>query len=534
MVGFFVSYNREDRSWAEWISWQLENAGYSTFVQAWDIRPGANFVLAMQSGLAKAERTLAVLSPAYLNAKFTQPEWAAAFASDPTGERRLLVPVKVAEVDLTGIWTAIVYIDLVGLDEEAARSALLSGIDRDRPKPAQPPAFPGERGTQKFSPAPPAEQFTHAPKQAEVPYPVSDSEPRDTLSDWSVLDIRTNRDGTFAFAFRLEHTRMTDLRHVNIPRPLQPLFTRELSENGTILQNGGTAAIVSELVPETMRLSLERSSRLCVTVDALAARYPWEMLGENAEQSPVPLAVRSGMIRQLRLEADRERPRATKATALIIGDPHLDDPRFAQLAGARAEASMVERHLKDFETTTLIGEDALPPTILMMLHRRPWKILHISAHGVFDFRDREGAEPVSGLVLGDGVFLQAYDIDQLRAAPEVVFVNVGHLGYLGDYGMRYLRLADLAVHLAAQLLAMGASIVVVSGGLIDSEQASNTFVMSFYEALLTGQSFAVAVETARKRSYEHDPLSKTWAAFHCYGSPHYSFAKPVPPHRYLR
>ena len=42
---FFISYNRADRTWAEWIAWQLEEAGYTTVLQAWDFGPGSNFAL---------------------------------------------------------------------------------------------------------------------------------------------------------------------------------------------------------------------------------------------------------------------------------------------------------------------------------------------------------------------------------------------------------------------------------------------------------------------------------------------------------
>ena len=31
---FFVSYTSADRAWAEWIAWQLEQAGYQVIVQA--------------------------------------------------------------------------------------------------------------------------------------------------------------------------------------------------------------------------------------------------------------------------------------------------------------------------------------------------------------------------------------------------------------------------------------------------------------------------------------------------------------------
>ena len=80
MKDFFISYNKADRTWAEWIGWQLEEEGYSVFLQAWDFRPGGNFVADMQKGATEAKRTIAVLSPAYFGAKFTQPEWQAAFA----------------------------------------------------------------------------------------------------------------------------------------------------------------------------------------------------------------------------------------------------------------------------------------------------------------------------------------------------------------------------------------------------------------------------------------------------------------------
>ena len=42
---FFVSYTSADRAWAEWIAWQLEADGYHVVVQAWDFRPGSDFVL---------------------------------------------------------------------------------------------------------------------------------------------------------------------------------------------------------------------------------------------------------------------------------------------------------------------------------------------------------------------------------------------------------------------------------------------------------------------------------------------------------
>ena len=110
---FFISYNKHDERWAEWIAWQLENAGYEVVIQLWDWGGGNNFVIEMQKATVHCERTIIVLSPHFLKAIFTQPEWAQAFSQDPTGEKRLLIPVRVANCELKGFFKPLVYIDFL-------------------------------------------------------------------------------------------------------------------------------------------------------------------------------------------------------------------------------------------------------------------------------------------------------------------------------------------------------------------------------------------------------------------------------------
>lgn len=143
MTDFFVSYTHKDQKWAEWIAFVLEEAGFTTKIQSWDFRPGSNFVLEMQEAAENAERTVLVLSPDYLSSKMAAPEWAAAFAKDPQGQDRRIVPVMVRECQPTGLLPTIVQIRIYNLEENAARDALLEGIDRKRAKPAARPAFPG-------------------------------------------------------------------------------------------------------------------------------------------------------------------------------------------------------------------------------------------------------------------------------------------------------------------------------------------------------------------------------------------------------
>ncbi|MFL5591897.1 MAG: FxSxx-COOH system tetratricopeptide repeat protein [Ktedonobacteraceae bacterium] len=142
MINEEVSYTSTDHPWAEWIAWQLEHEGFSIVIQAWDFRPGGNFVLDMHKAATEAQRTIAVLSPNYFTALYTQSEWTAAFAQDPTGKGSLLLPVRVHECEPTGIFKTIVYIDLVGLDESTARERLLAGVKQERTKPRHAPLFP--------------------------------------------------------------------------------------------------------------------------------------------------------------------------------------------------------------------------------------------------------------------------------------------------------------------------------------------------------------------------------------------------------
>ena len=139
----FISYTSSDRQWAEWIAMQLEQEGYTLFLEAWDFRPGANLVLAMDNAAKQAERTLLVLSPAYLQAGFAQAQWATAFSDDPTGVYARLLPVRIEPCIVEGLLRQIVGLDLVDLDEAQAREQLLTGVLKGRAKPER-VVYPGQ------------------------------------------------------------------------------------------------------------------------------------------------------------------------------------------------------------------------------------------------------------------------------------------------------------------------------------------------------------------------------------------------------
>lgn len=129
MKDFFISYTGVDTEYAVWVDYVLKNAGYSTFIQENDFGVGHSFVKKMQTGLTEAKRTIAILSPEYLKANYSEAEWMATWAKDPSGEQQLLILVRVKSVQPPGLLKPIVYIDLTNVDDEAeAERRLVDGI----------------------------------------------------------------------------------------------------------------------------------------------------------------------------------------------------------------------------------------------------------------------------------------------------------------------------------------------------------------------------------------------------------------------
>jgi hypothetical protein len=142
---FFISYTQSDRGWAEWIAWLLEERRFRVLVQAWDFVPGTNWVQGMQDGVTRADRTIALLSPDYLESVYGGAEWQTAWAADPTGAARKLLPVRVAECDRPGFLSGVVGIYVFGVNEATARSRIsrmVTGAIKGDLRPDQPPPFP--------------------------------------------------------------------------------------------------------------------------------------------------------------------------------------------------------------------------------------------------------------------------------------------------------------------------------------------------------------------------------------------------------
>ena len=131
-MDFFLAYHAADQDWAEWIAAQLTAAGYSVELQSWDYWANANLVLEMFAVSALAEATIALLSPDFLAENLERPEWAAAYAQDPTAAAGILIPVRVRDCDTAALLPPAAIIDLAGLDRDAAAAELLLAAIKER------------------------------------------------------------------------------------------------------------------------------------------------------------------------------------------------------------------------------------------------------------------------------------------------------------------------------------------------------------------------------------------------------------------
>ena len=162
---FFVSHAGVDRAWAEWVAWQLEAAGYSVELDAWDWRVGRNFVTAMSDALDRCNRVLALVSRAYLDrSRYTTEEWSAAVTRVMGMPESRLVPVRVEEVpveEMPSLLRPLIFCDVFDMDAEQARRVLLVAVagprrpDGEPVFPGRAPRFPGGVVGSPLGPAPP-------------------------------------------------------------------------------------------------------------------------------------------------------------------------------------------------------------------------------------------------------------------------------------------------------------------------------------------------------------------------------------------
>lgn len=283
------------------------------------------------------------------------------------------------------------------------------------------------------------------------------------------------------------------------------------------------------MVPLDYKAAAREQARLLLVLDGYTANLPWELLQSDAgapEQNALVLLI--PMVRQLATTRYRPKVRSasTDAACIIVAPSTANfDRRFpgstkelAELPGAIEEGQAINTQLRaagwSDVTLTPPGKDALD--ILNTLFDRPYRVLAIGAHGVFEAQARDGRS-YSGVVLSDGLLITAVEVSQMEVVPELVFLSCCHLGSVSN---AYSEPNRLAYSLARELIETGVRCVVAAGWAVD-DAAACTFASTFFERLSGGATFADALFAARKTAYRRHPGSNTWGAYQAYGDPGY-------------
>ncbi|MPR33367.1 CHAT domain-containing protein [Salmonirosea aquatica] len=277
------------------------------------------------------------------------------------------------------------------------------------------------------------------------------------------------------------------------------------------------------MIPNDFKDQVKRQNNINWILDPYTAGFPWELLQDSVANAR-PLSVNAGMIRQLSTPNFRINPNpVTEETAIVIGDPNLNNPN-KQLKAALLEGEKVTEMLQiqGFTVSSLLSKKATE--ILMGLFSKNYKIVHLAGHGIFN---SDPNQP-TGMLIGENAYLTPAHIDQMSGVPELVFVNCC---FLGDMDAATEELTShrtrLAANLGTQLIINGVKAVVVAGWAVN-DTAALDFAERFYQAMFEGNTFGEATKKARRAIYEaHGTRNNTWGAYQCYGDPYYQLAQSV-------
>ena len=303
-------------------------------------------------------------------------------------------------------------------------------------------------------------------------------------------------------------------------------------------------ALFHLLVPHEFKELFRQTDRMVMVLDERTANLPWEMMWDGDS----PICLKQRMVRQLQSTNNRSIvSQALRTSAYVVGNPStqgydqvfgdvLDQQKspiksLHPLPAAEEEARAVVKLLRDADFEIIeesIGADQQAVDIIEKMFRRPYRIIHISAHGLFDKRTMFG-DRRSGVVLSDGMLITAAEICSVEQVPDLVFLNCCHLARADRVDSESVPLNRLAASLATELIRMGVRVVLAAGWAVE-DGVARFFTETFYRQLLANQPFGEAVFQARVATHQQYSGSTTWGAFQAYGDPSFVL-NPNPVHR---
>ncbi|MDN5767236.1 MAG: CHAT domain-containing protein [Humibacillus sp.] len=421
--------------------------------------------------------------------------------------------------------------------------------------------------------------FTEEPRLRELPGRQRRLVFQEPPGWWQRVRVRSEPDGSLTFEASVRRagapTRTVCTQRTLVDRLVDSLVDSPAPDTSA------SRTLFELLMPNDLKVQSPDTDNLVLIVDQGSAHYPWELLDDlSQDQDGVPLGLRRGILRQLEGSSVRSQILAAVGDrVLIVGDTMSGS---TPLPAAQHEARSVAAVLRTDKYTTKELIAATGTKVIQALFDGAYRIVHLAGHGVYRFPLADGTNTrVTGMVLGNGMYLTAGEIGQMRNIPELVFVNCCHLGATtarsspmppttpatpakatsaaattppgntspttpGSTGPvpptptstppqpsagteeapagNYHR---LAADFATELIETGVSAVVACGWAVDDEAAS-TFAQTFYRELINDATLGEAVAHARQTTWEQHPEVNTWGAYQCYGDPDFRLVHDRP------
>ncbi len=345
---------------------------------------------------------------------------------------------------------------------------------------------------------------------------------------WNRIYIRASEDDTLIFSVPTDRARSEESR-LGVQRNNIDSLIAQSVRNPNWNENLATA-MFELMIPNRLKGSFKDMNNVLFVVDEQAASYPWELLYDRRMGRDLPIVVQVGMIRQFSTATFQESVVDVKnKNVLVVGNPADTPAGFANLPGAEQEAILVASKFKENGYEVQPSFHANSSSIMIDLFSEDYRVLHLAGHGVYKYHYQaspgEKAKELTGMVLGNGVFLTANEIRNKMNIPELVFINCCHLGKLSDPNADAASTKNefnkFAASLSRELIEMGVKAVVAAGWAVD-DAAALSFAEVFYDHLLRGYNFGDSVKAARVETYAlHKDRTNTWAAYQCYGDPAY-------------
>lgn len=237
-------------------------------------------------------------------------------------------------------------------------------------------------------------------------------------------------------------------------------------------------------------------------VDRSLAYLPFEVLhdGEKflSQHFPLGRVIYSEAAGQYAGEAEM-----TGTRALVLGDPS-DDPAIRD--DVEREVDSLRDLFKKrgrYGLTIAMGREVSERLVLSLLPETA--LLHFTGHG------HEGPGGAGGLELHGGAVLTAEAFTGIRQPPAVAFFNTCSTA---SHGAWRSPLGIMETLISRGTRACVAPVWDVASG------AATSMALSFYEHLLSGNTFGEALRKARAGLAQGgDPADPTWAAYALYGDP---------------